>query len=66
MSGMCLILVPSACSLWRRLEFLGDALLELLVVRYNWRHAQLDQEALTLTKASYHHQVFACFPNSLI
>lgn len=35
---------------YRRLEFLGDAILDFLVVRYIWRYEKLDPGALTLLK----------------
>ncbi|KAH7105711.1 hypothetical protein BKA62DRAFT_826957 [Auriculariales sp. MPI-PUGE-AT-0066] len=37
---------------YQRLEFVGDAILDMLVVRRLWQHEQLDQEALTLLKAA--------------
>lgn len=46
------VIDSSQATSYQRLEFLGDAILDLLVVRYIWRYEKLDPEALTLLKAA--------------
>ncbi|EJD53820.1 ribonuclease III [Auricularia subglabra TFB-10046 SS5] len=46
------VIDSSLATSYQRLEFLGDAILDLLVVRYIWRYEKLDPEALTLLKAA--------------